>query len=222
MRLIMFIENSTQQTIPYNYQPMLTGTVHKWLGNDNDQHGTQSLFSFSFFQNVLGVKNKGLALKNDSYFFFSSYDINLCKKVLSGIKRDPDLFNGIRVKEVQLVQTPEFSDCERFLTASPVLLKLKKNESQKHVLFYDVESTELLTKSIKNKLEKAGLSHQSILVEFDTSYPNPKTKLMSYNRIKNKTSVCPVIIKGTPEQIAFAWDVGLGNSTGIGFGALKQ
>jgi CRISPR/Cas system endoribonuclease Cas6 (RAMP superfamily) len=30
-----------------------------------------------------------------------------------------------------------------------------------------------------------------------------------------------VIIKGTPEQLAFAWNVGLGNSTGIGFGALN-
>ena len=28
-------------------------------------------------------------------------------------------------------------------------------------------------------------------------------------------------LKGSPEQIAFAWDVGVGNSTGIGFGALK-
>lgn len=201
---------------------MLTGTIHKWIGNNNDEHGKQSLFSFSFFQNVLSIKNKGLSLKNDSYFFFSSYDIDLCKKVLAGIKRDPDLFNGISVKEVQLMQTPEFCDCERFLTASPILLKLKRDDGQKHILFSDTESSVLLTISIKSKLEKASLSSEGISVEFDNFYPNPKTKLMNYNKIKNKTSVCPVIIKGTPEQIAFAWEVGLGNSTGIGFGALKQ
>lgn len=161
-------------------------------------------------------------LKQGSYFFFSSYDIGLCKKVLSGIKGDPNLFNGIRVTEVQIMETPEFSDRERFLTASPVLLKLKKDNSQKHILFSDNESSDLLTKSIKSKLQKAGLPNDEIFVEFDFSYPNPKTKLMSYNKVKNKASVCPVIIKGTPEQIAFAWEVGLGNSTGIGFGALKQ
>ena len=41
------------------------------------------------------------------------------------------------------------------------------------------------------------------------------------NGIKNKASICPVIVKGTSEQIAFAWNVGVGNSTGIGFGALN-
>jgi CRISPR/Cas system endoribonuclease Cas6 (RAMP superfamily) len=32
---------------------------------------------------------------------------------------------------------------------------------------------------------------------------------------------CPIIIKGKPETKLFAWNVGLGNSTGIGFGAIK-
>jgi CRISPR-associated endoribonuclease Cas6 len=221
MRIIVYITGTIDSLIPYNYQPMLTGTIHKWIGSDNEEHGKQSLFSFSFFQNVLGVKAKGLALKQNSCFFFSSYDIKLFKKLLSGIKKDPKLFNGIMVKEVQLMQTPEFSVCERFLTASPILLKLKRDDGQKHILFSDTESSDLLTISIKSKLEKANLSTDGISVEFDNSYPNPKTKLMNYNKINNKASVCPVIIKGTPEQIAFAWEVGLGNSTGIGFGALK-
>jgi hypothetical protein len=48
----------------------------------------------------------------------------------------------------------------------------------------------------------------------------PKTKLVSYRGIGNKASFCPVVVEGTPEQVGFAWKVGVGNSTGIGFGAL--
>ncbi len=221
MRLVILIKSNPNKVIPYNYQPMLTGCIHKWIGGENKEHGKQSLFSFSFFQNVEGVSDKGISLKYNSYFFFSSYDVELCKKVLAGIRKDPEIFNEITVKEVQLLETPNFSDEQRFITASPVLLKLKKEGSQKHIIFSDIESSELLTNSLKSKLEKANLPTDGISVSFDKSYPNPKTKLMAYNKIKNRASVCPLIIKGSAEQIAFAWEVGIGNSTGIGFGALK-
>jgi CRISPR-associated endoribonuclease Cas6 len=68
---------------------------------------------------------------------------------------------------------------------------------------------------------KAGLQDNTLDIRFDTSYSGAKTKLISYGKIKNRVSVCPIIIKGTPETKAFAWNVGVGNSTGIGFGALK-
>ena len=45
--------------------------------------------------------------------------------------------------------------------------------------------------------------------------------MVTYNGIKNRASLVPIVIEGTTEQITFAWSVGLGNSTGIGFGALK-
>jgi CRISPR-associated endoribonuclease Cas6 len=58
-------------------------------------------------------------------------------------------------------------------------------------------------------------------IRFEKNYSKAKTKLIAYNGIKNKTNWCPVIIKGKPETKFFAWNVGLGNSTGIGFGAIK-
>jgi CRISPR-associated endoribonuclease Cas6 len=45
--------------------------------------------------------------------------------------------------------------------------------------------------------------------------------MIIYKGIANKANWCPVIIKGRPETKLFAWNVGLGNSTGIGFGAIK-
>ena len=67
----------------------------------------------------------------------------------------------------------------------------------------------------------AGLIDDDIKLRFDTSYPKARTKLLTYNNVKNRASWCPVIIEGKPESKLFAWNVGLGNSTGIGFGAIK-
>ncbi|HRF40576.1 MAG TPA: CRISPR-associated endoribonuclease Cas6, partial [Saprospiraceae bacterium] len=78
-----------------------------------------------------------------------------------------------------------------------------------------------LTETLHAKLIRAGLDTAGVTVRFDENYTSPKTKLVSYRDLKIKATFCPVIITGSPEAIAFAWQVGVGNSTGIGFGALR-
>lgn len=60
-----------------------------------------------------------------------------------------------------------------------------------------------------------------VSVRIDKTFEKAHIKLIDYKGILNKVNMCPVIISGSQEQIAFAWSVGLGFSTGIGFGALK-
>ena len=78
-----------------------------------------------------------------------------------------------------------------------------------------------MTQTLQTKLKKADLNPEGVKVSFDKTYRNPKTKIIRYNGVDCKASMCPIIIEGTPDQIKFAWNVGIGNSTGIGFGALK-
>jgi len=60
----------------------------------------------------------------------------------------------------------------------------------------------------------------NVKVSFDKNYLNPKTKLVNIKNIKNRANFCPIIIEGDPEAIKFAWNVGVGHSTGSCFGAL--
>ena len=57
-------------------------------------------------------------------------------------------------------------------------------------------------------------------ISFDLTYAKKKIKFINYRGIRNKANLCPVYIKGKPETKAFAWNVGIGNSTGIGFGSI--
>lgn len=219
MRLYIRISKN-KSIIPFNYQHLLSGVVNKWIGEQNIEHGRKSLYCFSWVQNTIAVSN-GFNLQKEAYFFISAFDDDLIKRVTEGILSDPNLFCGIRATEIQIKDVPEFSNEERLLLNSPILIRQREGERVKHVTFKDRNFDELLTENMKGKLNAVNLPTEGFSIEFDKTYIRPQTKLIDYKGIKNRTTIVPVIIKGTPEQIGFAWTVGLGQSTGIGFGALK-
>ncbi len=134
---------------------------------------------------------------------------------------DPSICFGSEVAEIQVRDTPAFTSKERFLIGSPVFIKRRFDNSEKHITYDDPQCNTYLTETLQKKLKVANLSHENVRVQFDPTYTFPKTKVIKYREISNRVNICPVIIEGTPEQIAFAWNVGIGNSTGIGFGSLK-
>jgi CRISPR-associated endoribonuclease Cas6 len=218
MRIYLTLSKNTE-TVPFAYQQLLTGVLHKWIGK-NEVHDEMSLYSFSWLKNGK-ASSKGINFPGGASWFISTHDNELLKKIIAGIQQSPELFYGMTVTEVNIQEDPQFSDTERFVVASPVFIK-RNDENRKAFFYYDhPDAGKLLTETLVKKLQKAGLNAESISVEFDKTFSKPSIKGTSYYGIHSKGSVCPVIIKGTPQQIAFAWNVGLGNSTGIGFGALN-
>lgn len=220
MRLFLRLAKN-EKLIPFNYQRKLTGCIHKWIGKRNQQHGIISLYSFSWLQNTRATKN-GLWLTSDSYLYLSFYEKHLVKEVISGILDQPDMFNGTKVQEVLISNKQEFQEKQRFFSSSPILIKRTlQSKKQKHYTFFDNEANKLMTETLHSKLEYAGLDTNGVTVAFDSNYPKPRTKLIKYGAIKNKVNLCPIIVSGSEKQVAFAHDVGIGNCTGIGFGAIK-
>lgn len=219
MRIYLSLEQNNK-IVPYNYQNLLTGAIHKWLGKDNSEHGQTGVLSFSWLQNTKATK-EGINLSNNSFLFISAWDDSIIKKIVSGILDDPTMFCGIKVSGVQIANTPGFKNSTSFLMASPVLLKWRDNGALRYVTIEDEDFEEKLNINFKNKLQNAGLDTEGIKISIDPNSTYRQTKMVTYNGIKNRTSLVPIVIEGTTEQISFAWSVGLGNSTGIGFGALK-
>ncbi len=207
--------------IPFDHIPQLVGAIHKWLGENNPWHGQTSLSSFSWLQG--GRKeNGGLNFHNGARFFVSSHDDDFIKCIIKGAMADPEMFSSMTVQDIQIRETPIFhAGQEVFSVASPVLVKRKIGGRFEHCLFDDPSSEKEMTKTMITKLNKAGIKSEGVSVAFDQRYAAGQTKLVNYNGIKSRASVCPITIKGSPEQLAFAWNVGVGNSTGIGFGALN-
>jgi CRISPR-associated endoribonuclease Cas6 len=218
MRIFISLQ-SNNQLVPFNYQQFITGAIHKWLG-ENIWHNHTSLYSFSL---LIGGQKKGnkLLFPHSTGFFFSAYDCKMIKALIKGIQADPHINFGLSVNEIQIRETPIFGNKHEFLVQSPVLVKRKIDNREIHYTYDQPETDILLTETLATKLENAGLSKVGINVRFDKEYTGAKTKVIYYNNIGNKANICPVIIEGSKEQIEFAWNVGVGNSTGIGFGFLK-
>jgi CRISPR-associated endoribonuclease Cas6 len=219
MRIYLQLSKN-KELIPFNYQSFLTGVIHKWIGKENIEHGTLSLYSFSWLQNV-DTNENGIKLKQGSNFFISAYDESLIKTIMKGIMDDLSVSFGSSVSAIDIQENTEFSTVQRFSIASPVFVRRFDEVKDNHICFDDEKASFYLTETMQRKLALASLPTENIKVSFDLTYPNPKTKVITYKGIGNRVNICPVIVEGTPEQVAFAWNVGVGNSTGIGFGALK-
>ena len=206
--------------VPFDYQQKLIGTLHRWLGN-NDLHDKISLYSFSWLQNSQKVDN-GYVFRKGAKWFISFYDDSYLKTIIDTILSDPQMFCGLRVTDVSIQRTPDFARQEYFKLASPIFIKRRVGE--KETLFYnfnDAEANQYMVETLRHKMEIAGLPNDETLdICFDLKYSQKKIKKVNIHGIDIKCNMCPVIIKGKPETKAFAWEVGIGNATGSGFGAL--
>jgi len=80
MRIYLKLSKN-KAVIPFNYQQLLTGCIHKWLGKENSVHGRSGQLSFSWLQNTTAF-TAGVNLSWDSYFFISAINPALIKKSL--------------------------------------------------------------------------------------------------------------------------------------------
>ncbi|WP_234572993.1 CRISPR-associated endoribonuclease Cas6 [Rhodohalobacter sp. 614A] len=222
MRLHLTLTPNTEP-VPFNYQHPLTGALHKWLGQ-NDLHDKISLYSFSWLRGQAERVDGKLNFPNGARWFISFWESKYGSDLIQGIVDKPDVFYGMKVDEVQVAKTPSFNNEQRFKVASPVLVRKNLDaETRKHLTYKDDDVDEFLSRTLNKKLSEAGLenSFKPLKVTFDKTYPNPKTKLVNLKGTQLRANYCPVIVKGDPKAIEFAWTVGVGELTGSGFGALS-
>jgi CRISPR-associated endoribonuclease Cas6 len=220
MRLHLSL-SATKTTVPFDHLPMLAGALHKWAG-PNYAHDEVSLYSFSWLKGGSTVPNgKGLRFPSGAEWFISCYDEVFAKQITLGLMADPVVNYGLEVRDVGLQETPSFGGSQLFRVASPVLIKQRREDGTlEHCLYDHPQADTLLTKVLQTKLKKAGLSDPGAKITFARDYGQPRSHKVIYRGIANRASTCPVQIEGQPQTLAFAWEVGVGYSTGIGFGSL--
>ncbi len=216
---IYFKTTPNTTPVPFTYQTALVGALHKWLDH-NEHHDRLSLYSLSWLYHGRGSKN-GLHFPEGSGFFISSPSEDFIAEVIRGVLRSPEIRYGMHVTGIDMQATPDFGEQRTFFLQSPVLIKRTHENVVRFYYPQDEEADLLLTETLRRKLRSAGQPDLPVHVRFDRQYPHPKTRLVQYKGTDIKATYCPVVIEGDPAALAFAWDVGVGNSTGMGFGALR-
>lgn len=207
------------ENVPFDYQQRMIGVLHKWLGI-NQLHDLMSLYSFSWLMNGKIVKN-GVSFEKGARWFISFYDEKYVKNIIKTILNDPEMFSGLIVTDINIQEKAYLQDQNYFRLASPIFIKRKIENNIQFYTFEDAEANDLLVETIKHKMKLANLPvDETLKLSFDLNYLNKKIKKARIHNIDNKCSMCPVIIEGKEYTKDFIWNVGLGNSTGSGFGAI--
>src|SRR6266478_5759984 len=199
-----------RRPVPFDYQHSLTGTFHKWLG-ENDLHDHLSLYSLSWLDGGR-LQQGALDSPEGARWFISIFDESLAEAIVNTALSAPNICCGMRVNSIEQQTTPDFGPCHMFRVGSPVLVRSKEIEGRvRHYIYSDPEADEALTGTLRHKIATAGLGdeHMGVTVKFDRDYGNPKTKLVKIKNTSNRASICPVIVEGTPRAVSFAWDVGV-------------
>jgi CRISPR-associated endoribonuclease Cas6 len=220
MRIYLHL-SPNKEIVPFNYQQSLVGAFHKWLG-ENELHDDISLYSLSWLTGGKMRRDKrGLDFRNGAQFSISAPNPDLLQDSIRGIFKGADIRWGMKVEEVRARPTPDFGEAQRFMLNSPILIKRKLEgvKQDEYYLYDHPEANKLMTETLQSKLAKADLS-QNVSVRFDPDYRNPQTKMVRYKSLGIQASMCPVIVEGDARAVSFAWECGVGNSTGIGFGCL--
>lgn len=221
MRLHLYLAAS--QVVPFDYLPTLKSAFHRWAGHNEALHDGLSLYSYAWLRGGRAGRG-GIRFAEGASWFISAPDKELIHQLVSGVVRAPDLGLGLRVRDVRMQEAPAFAAGEQpFRVASPVFIKHETARGQPadHLLPGHELADELLTATLRHKLRQAGLADAGAAVRFDPAYvASAKRKLFRYEQVQCRASSCPVLVSGSAEQLQFAWEVGVGHSTGIGCGAL--
>lgn len=218
---ILFNLSPSNQSVPFNYLPLLVGRMHKWLGKNN-LHDNTSLYSLSWLTGGKANK-KGIRFSYGAKFFVSFLEEPTARKLINSALNDRTIFNGLEVESFHVLQPPAHSGEQVcYYAASPILVKKKNNHNAyyDHIDYKNSDAEKILTGILHHKLKQANIEPQG-KIYFDKSYPKAKTKLVMYNDIKNRGNLCPVIVEGSAQVQKFVWLTGAGHSTGSGFGALQ-
>jgi len=221
MRIHLYLK--AQKPVPFDYLPVLKGAFHLWTGHNPLLHDGLSLYSYGWLRGGRAGRG-GIHFAEGASWFISAPGREVIHQLVSGVLRAPDLGLGLTVQDVRLQEVPEFGAGEQpFRVASPVFIKHETERGQPadHLLPGHALADELLTATLRHKLRQAGLDDAGATVRFDPAHiATAKSKLFKYKQVQCRGSVCPVLVGGSAEQLQFAWEVGVGHSTGIGCGAL--
>ncbi|KAA0993405.1 CRISPR-associated endoribonuclease Cas6 [Dyadobacter aurulentus] len=222
MRIRLQLSPNTEP-VPFSHLYSLTGTLHKWLG-ENSIHDGVSLYSFGWLHGGRSEK-KALSFSLGADWNISFFDDDLARQLIKGILQEPSVAYGMYVEEIQEVEPMAFRKQHIFHTDGSAILARQKrlDGSQEYLAWDSLAANEALTNKLRWKLSLAGFTgdHLNARVAFDRTYTNPRSRKITIKGIDHKGSECPVIVEGTQEALHFAWLVGLGDLTGSGFGALQ-
>ncbi len=214
----------SKQIVPFNYWDKLLGFLHKEiLGQNNPYHDSTSLYSISPLFNSKSV-DSGLLFETGAIWLIRTPSVDVFKDFYLKGKNaiGKELGYGLVLKSVDFYVTEFEKQTELVVGTSPVYLGQNENSNERDHITY-LHGNEIASAHMKQtlltKANKLGycLKEDEFNIEFDLNQPI-RTKRVLIGSVSNIATQGKVRITGDSDVIGLCYGLGVGVSTGCGFG----
>ena len=239
MRAKISVKKISNGALPYDYQYALASMLYGKLavGNiklANESHPHQN-FKFYTFSNLIlenrKVSSKGLSFEN-AHFILTSPDVEFIKSFAEGLLQKPQ-FNLYKenfvVTKIEILEQKEMKSPSIFKTLSPIFTKTLRKINGKLVewdlypkdgKFYENIHKNLVERFTEYNNRKPENDHFEI-IDVKNSKPKRITIGSGEKATKRRCSLMIFAVEASEELLQFAYDAGIGEKNGMGFGCLE-
>lgn len=238
MRLKITLKGPKNLKIPFNYNHILSSIIYNKIADLDLAYRLHSSNSFKFFTfSQLTVKNKEIIenyiIAKDGIisFYLSSPSDELIRNFTYGFIEDEVKFlnEELNVIKIEVLRMPDFSEITHFRTISPIIIRSKK-EVDGEIKIWDLPPSDKFFRGIEANLIKKYCIFNKIdstdkKIKAYSEMAHVKRKRISINKGSQTTYhrayMMDLILEGDVELIKFAYDVGIGEKSSVGFGMVK-
>lgn len=203
--------------IPISCQKELNSFIYKTLGDNNKYHDSFSDYSISSIQGgKLFEKNK-LKFNSLPYIIITSLNNEFISDMINGLQNKKYDFFGMKFHKFELSDFKPNKYFDIINTISPVIVKYNNRK-----ISIDNENfISALKENCIKKLKYKGIEDNTFDIEIRHKEKS-KTKLIKVGSIFNICTNISLYVHGTIESRITLYNMGLGGSTGSGFGTVKM
>ena len=216
---VNFGNNSKPISKPLNKE--VNGFLNAVLGEKNKYHGSFSRYSISSMQGGVMDKDGTLNFPNGGFVFISSDDYDFIANVLKGLSTKQEELHVLDMKYKNM-EISDFIVNDKFdlvRSISPIFITIKRTP----ITFKDSGFVDILTKKSVEKLIKCGYDEKlANTIKIKLFHPeNAATKVVEIGKAKNLANKVMLYVEGDKTMRKALYEIGLGKSTGFGFGAVN-
>ena len=207
-----------------NNQDIVNSFIHRSLGKDNKYHDIKNDYSISSLQGGKWISGSDkLSIKDGAYITITSLDKEFLDNILLGLYTT-NFHGDIKVCGIEFIDEFFYNGWNHFATLSPFIIK--KYSDKKTYTFLtmnDDNFQEDVKNHLMNKLSKIvpDLNLDGFDVRINKN-PSHKVKGVRIKNVMNRANQCQVSIHCSRKVAELIYNIGLGQSTGSGFGTVYK
>jgi len=233
-------ENNVSFPIEYNYNIYcnIKQILFDYLENKKPKQLSKfkrTLPAFSFSQLMIPERRiePGFIeiLGNYLSLFITSTDLDFIEylvKAFNSTKSFPLFEHQLKLKKIEVLEPPPFTEHMRFKMISPMLLVKIENKKPRYLLPDDPDLGQIFATQLVgdyNRYRESNFKTSDIKILPDQAYVERKrnlTKAITVHNVHYRAMLFPFALAGDIELIKFAYNNGVGSATHYGFGMIES